>query len=123
MKAIQKNRQRHLRRKAHVRKKVFGTPERPRLTVFRSRTSIYAQIIDDMAGRTLAASSTKDKSVLEQLDGSGGNKDAAKAVGTALAAKAGKAGIKKIVFDRNGYAYHGRIRELAQAARDGGLEF
>ena len=123
MKLIQKNRQRHVRRKAHVRKNVFGTPERPRMTVFRSQTNIYAQIIDDMAGRTLVASSTMDKSVREQLGGPGGNKAAAKAVGTALAAKAGKAGIKKIVFDRNGYAFHGRIRELAQAARDGGLEF
>ena len=93
------------------------------MTVFRSRTNIYAQIIDDMAGQTLVASSTMDKSVREQLDGPGGNKAAAKVVGTALAAKAGEAGIKKIVFDRNGYAYHGRIRELAQAARDGGLEF
>jgi len=123
MKPIQKNRQRHLRRKAHVRKKVSGTPDRPRLTVFRSHANIYAQIIDDTVGRTLVAASTKEKPVRDQLDGACGNVAAAKAVGATLARKAAEKGIKKIVFDRNGYAYHGRIRELAQAAREGGLEF
>ena len=123
MKPIRKKRQRHVRRKAHVRKTVSGTPERPRLTVFRSHANIYAQIIDDTIGRTLVAASTKEKVLAEQLGGTCGNIAAAKAVGTTLAEKAAEAGIKKIVFDRNGYAYHGRIRELAQAARDGGLEF
>jgi len=123
MKPIQKSKLRHLRRKAHVRKKVAGTPERPRLTVFRSHANIYAQIIDDTVGRTLVAASTKEKALCDQLGGACGNAAAAKAVGTTLAEKAAEAGIKKIVFDRNGYAFHGRIRELAQAARDGGLEF
>ena len=106
-----------------MRKKVTGTPDRPRLTVFRSDTNIYAQIIDDMAGQTLVAASTREMPIREQVSGSGGNIAAAKVVGASLAQKAVKAGIKKIVFDRNGYAYHGRVRELAQAARDGGLEF
>ena len=123
MKPIERIRQRRMRRKRHVRKKVTGTPDRPRLTVFRSDTNIYAQIIDDMAGRTLVAASTREKPIREQMSGSGGNAAAAKVVGASLAQKAAKAGIKKIVFDRNGYAYHGRVRELAQAARDGGLEF
>ncbi len=123
MKPIRKTRQKHLRRKAHVRKKVAGTPERPRLTVFRSHANIYAQIIDDTVGRTLVAASTKEKPLCDELGSARGNIAAAKAVGATLAEKAAEAGIKKIVFDRNGYAYHGRIRELAQAARDGGLEF
>ena len=123
MKSIERTRQRHLRRKQHVRKKVTGTPDRPRLTVFRSHKNIYAQIIDDTVGRTLVAASTQEKPVRKQLAGPGGNRFAAKAVGASLAEKAVQAGIKKIVFDRSGYAYHGRVRELAQAARDGGLEF
>ena len=106
-----------------MRKKVSGTPERPRLTVFRSHANIYAQIIDDTVGRTLVAASTKEKPLCDQLGDACGNVAAAQAVGATLAAKAAEAGIKKIVFDRNGYAYHGRIRELAQAAREGGLEF
>ncbi len=110
------------RRKRRVRKRVSGTLERPRLTVFRSHKNIYAQIIDDLAGRTLVASSSMDKRVQGQLDG-GGNKAAAQAVGEALAARALEAGIKKVVFDRNGYAYHGRGRQLAEAARKSGLEF
>lgn len=110
------------RRKRHVRKRVSGTLERPRLTVFRSHKNIYAQIIDDTAGRTLVASSSMDKRVQGQLDG-GGNRAAAQVVGQALAAMALDAGIKKVVFDRNGYAYHGRVRQLAEAARKSGLEF
>jgi large subunit ribosomal protein L18 len=123
MKPILKKRLRHERRKKHVRKKVIGTAERPRLTVFRSHKNIYAQIIDDAAGRTLVAASTREGTVREGIGGSVGNCDAAKAVGSSLATKAGQAGIKKVIFDRNGYAYHGRVRELAQAAREGGLEF
>jgi len=122
MKQILRKRQRRQRRKRHVRKKVIGSPERPRLTVFRSHKNIYAQIIDDTAGRTLVAASSRESRLSQQFS-SGGNKMAAKAVGAALAEKAVKAGIKKVVFDRNGYAYHGRVRELAQAARDSGLEF
>jgi large subunit ribosomal protein L18 len=113
---------RRQRRKQRVRKSVTGTPERPRLTVFRSHKNIYAQIIDDLAGRTLVAASTLDGPTREQV-GYGGNRGAAKAVGAHLAARAQEAGIKKVVFDRNGYAYHGRVKELADAAREAGLEF
>ena len=113
---------RRRRRKRHVRKRVSGTQDRPRLTVFRSHKTIYAQIVDDEVGRTLVTSSSMEKPVAAQLSG-GGNKAAAQVVGQALAAKAIEAGIKKVVFDRNGYAYHGRVRELAEAARSGGLEF
>jgi len=123
MKAIAKKLFRRLRRKQHVRKTVCGTPQRPRLTVFRSHANIYAQIIDDSAGRTLVAASSMDKPLRGQLNSKGGNKAAATVVGSALAAKATKAGIRKVVFDRNGYPYHGRVRELAEAARKGGLDF
>ena len=122
MKAIEKKNLRRTRRKRHVRKNVNGTPDRPRLTVFRSHKNIYAQIIDDLDGRTLVSASTMVKTVAETLQGSG-NKDAARKVGETLAAMAVEAGIKKVVFDRNGYAYHGRVKELADAARKGGLEF
>lgn len=111
-----------LRRKRHVRKRVNGTSDRPRLTVFRSHKNIYAQIVDDLAGRTLVAASSQEKPLREQLK-TGGDKAAAVAVGQALAVKAVQAGIKKVVFDRNGFPYHGRIRELADAARKAGLEF
>jgi large subunit ribosomal protein L18 len=123
MKQITKKILNRLRRKRRVRKSVTGTPQRPRLTVFRSHTNIYAQIVDDVAKRTLVAASSMQKPLREQLGGKRGNKAAAAAVGTALAAKATQAGIKKVVFDRNGYPYHGRVRELAEAARKGGLEF
>jgi large subunit ribosomal protein L18 len=117
MKPIFKKRAQRTRRKAHVRKGVYGTESRPRLTVFRSHKNIYAQIIDDDAGRTLVAASSADG------DGYGGNKAAAQSVGSALAAKATEAGIKQVVFDRNGYPYHGRVAALADAAREGGLQF
>ncbi len=123
MKTIVKKLKRRQRRKRHVRKRVTGTPQRPRLTVFRSHKYIYAQIIDDLAGRTLVAASSLEKPLQQQLPGGGGNKQAAQVVGTALAVKATDAGIKKVVFDRNGYPYHGRVRELAEAVRKGGLEF
>lgn len=113
---------RRRRRKLRVRRRVFGTPGRPRLAVFRSHKNIYAQIIDDLAGRTLVAASTVAEPVGKQVS-YGGNKAAAGAVGAELAKKAAQAGIKKVVFDRNGYAFHGRVRELADAARKAGLEF
>lgn len=122
MKAIEKNNLRRKRRKQHVRKNVTGTADRPRLTVFRSNKNIYAQIIDDMAGRTLAAASTVEKSVCDDLV-SRGNCKGAKLVGLNIAEKANKVGITKVVFDRNGCAFHGRVKELAEAAREGGLEF
>jgi len=114
---------RRQRRKRRVRKRVTGTAERPRLTVFRSHKNIYAQIIDDRLGRTLVAASTLDKQLRQKVGEDAGSKAGAQVVGEALAAKAGQAGIKKVVFDRNGYPFHGRVRELADAARKGGLEF
>ena len=123
MKPTVKKQIQRLRRKKHVRKNVSGTPDRPRLTVFRSQKNIYAQIVDDTVGRTLVAASTQDKPLREQLGEGGGNQAAAEVVGSALAAKAVQAGIRKVVFDRNGYPFHGRVKELADAARKGGLEF
>lgn len=116
---IQKARE---RRDYRSRRKIFGMPDRPRLTVFRTGRHIYAQIIDDMAGVTLASASTQMKTLRDQIK-YGGNKDAAKAVGTALAKQAQEVGIKAVCFDRNGYKYHGRIKSLADAAREAGLAF
>lgn len=107
-------------RQKRVRKKVRGSPERPRLCVFKSAKHIYAQIIDDISARTLVAAN----SLSPELKGiKGGNKTGAKAVGELIAKKAKEAGIEKVVFDRNGFKYHGRIKELADAAREGGLKF
>ena len=112
------------RRRVHlrVRTKVVGTPERPRLCVFRSLHHIYAQVIDDRTGRTLAAASSLDKEIRKQLKG-GGNVAAAKVVGKAIAERARSAGIALVVFDRGGYKYHGRVQALAEAAREAGLKF
>jgi large subunit ribosomal protein L18 len=107
---------RHLR----VRRLVSGTAARPRLNVFRSLSHIYAQVIDDVTGTTLVAASTMDKDLGVTY---GGNTEAAKAVGAAVAARALAKGINKVVFDRGGYIYHGRVAALAQAAREAGLEF
>jgi len=111
-----------LRRKQRVRKKVQGTEERPRLTVYRSLRHIYAQVINDATGQTLAAASTLSKELQGQLQAAG-NVEAAKAVGDLVAQKALERGIKQVVFDRNGFLYHGRIKQLAEAARQKGLEF
>ena len=108
-----------LRRQRSIRKRVVGSTERPRLSVFRSSKHIYAQVIDDSAGRTLATAS----SAKAEIEGYTGNKSAAAAVGTAIAAAAKAAGIEAVVFDRNGYQYHGRVKALAEAAREGGLTF
>ena len=108
----------HLR----VRRRVVGTPERPRLSVFRSLNHIYAQVIDDRTRRTLAAASSLDKETRKQLKG-GGNLAAAKVVGKAIAECARAAGIEQVVFDRGGYKYHGRVQALAEAAREAGLKF
>jgi len=113
-----------LRRKKRIKLKIKGTSVKPRLSVFRSARHIYAQIIDDGLGVTLASSSSVGKEVLKKLGkGGGGNIEAAKIVGKNLAEKAGAKGIKKVVFDRGGYLYHGRVKALADAAREGGLEF
>jgi large subunit ribosomal protein L18 len=113
---------RRLRRQRHVRKRLFGTLERPRLAVFRSSKHIYAQVINDQAGTTLASASTLDPEIKPQLK-YGGNKAAAAVVGKIVAERAKKAGIDKICFDRRSYKYHGRIEALAKAARDAGLQF
>jgi large subunit ribosomal protein L18 len=111
-----------LRKRRHhrVRKKVFGEPTRPRLSVFRSARHITAQVIDDRTGRTLAAASTVEKDL---RSANGGNKDAATKVGRLLAERAKAAGVDKVVFDRGGFGYHGRVAALADAAREAGLEF
>ena len=98
-----------------VRGKISGTAERPRLNVFRSSTNIYAQIIDDVTGHTLCAASSLDKS----FSGNGGNKEAAREVGKMIAQKAAEKGITNVVFDRGGYIFHGRVKELAEGAREG----
>ena len=108
-----------LKRHKRVRAKISGTPECPRLDVFRSAKHIYAQIIDDVTGVTLCSASTMDK----DFEGNGGNKEAAKKVGAAIAKRAADKGIAEVVFDRGGYIYHGRVKELAEAAREGGLKF
>jgi large subunit ribosomal protein L18 len=112
------------RRQIHsrVRRSVAGTPERPRLSVYRSLGHIYAQIIDDLNKRTLVSASTVDKQTREQIKG-GGNIAAAKLIGKIIAERARAAGIEKVVFDRGGYRYHGRVQALAGAAREAGLNF
>ncbi|MBS4060303.1 MAG: 50S ribosomal protein L18 [Bacteroidales bacterium] len=115
-----KKEQRRVSIKKRIRKIVNGTPERPRLTVFRSNKQIYAQLIDDKAGKTLVAASSAEKGIAEQKV----NKiEQAKLVGNLVAEKAVAAGIESVVFDRNGYLYHGRVKSLAEAAREGGLKF
>ena len=111
-----------LRKHERVRKKVTGTPERPRLNVFRSLKNIYVQIIDDTTGQTLVSASSLDVAV-KGKNANGGNKDAAKEVGKLIGQKAVEKGIKQVVFDRGGYIYHGRVKELAEGAREAGLEF
>jgi large subunit ribosomal protein L18 len=107
---------------ARVRTRVEGTPERPRLCVYRSLDHIYAQVVDDRTGRTLVSASSLDKDVKKQLKG-GGNVAAAKVVGKEIAGRALAAKIQKVVFDRGGYKYHGRVKALADAAREAGLGF
>jgi large subunit ribosomal protein L18 len=110
------------RRQFRVRRSIKGTTERPRLTVFRSHKHISAQVVDDSTGRTLASASSLDKSLRDGV-GFGGNKQAAEAIGRALAERAQAAGVKKVCFDRGAFRYHGRVAALADAARAAGLEF
>jgi len=119
---IKKTSRNKLRKKRHyrVRSKISGTAERPRLNVFRSNKHIYAQIIDDVAGTTLVSASTRDKDLNVDV---GGNAEAARIVGTAIAKKALDKGITTVAFDRAGYLYHGRVAKLAEAAREEGLKF
>ncbi len=108
-----------IKRHKRVRSKISGTADCPRLNVFRSTNNIYAQLIDDVKGVTLASASSLDK----EIDVYGGNKDAARKVGQLIAKKAADKGIKDVVFDRGGYIFHGRVKELAEGAREGGLNF
>lgn len=118
-----KDKQRRLeRRKHHVRKAVFGTPERPRMSVYRSSKHIYVQLIDDYAGRTLASVATTDGDTRGELK-NGGNVNAAKRAGLAIAEKARQIGVSRVAFDRGGRQYHGRVKALADGAREGGLQF
>ena len=118
LKKADKNAKR-LQRHKRVRRKVFGTPQRPRLCVFRSNSNLFVQVIDDVAGNTLVSASTLDKEVKTKHS----NKEAAKEVGTLVAKRALEKNIKTVVYDRGGYVYHGVVKELAEAAREAGLEF
>jgi large subunit ribosomal protein L18 len=111
-----------IRRRRRVRKPLRGTAERPRLSVFRTSKHIYAQVIDDTAGKTLAAASSVDREIRGSV-ASGGNKQAAEAIGRAVAERARAAGVKQVCFDRGSFKYHGRVAALADAARAAGLEF
>ena len=111
---------RYIRRKRSVRKNIFGTPSRPRLTVTRTCNNMYAQLIDDTSGKTLCAASTIEK---DDKVSAGSNCVAAKSIGERIAKKATASGVESVVFDRNGYNFHGRVKALAEGARDGGLKF
>lgn len=122
---IKKEDRKKLRARRHmrIRRRIFGTSARPRLSVYRSNAHIYAQIIDDTRGHTLVAASSLDPDLRARLGGKGGNVEAARLVGEKLAAKAKERGITKVVFDRGGNLYHGRVAALAEGARAGGLDF
>jgi len=111
------------KRKKRVRKNLSGTIERPRLTVFRSSKNIYVQIIDDTTSRTLVDVSSLSRDVRSQITGKSSNKEGASIIGKLIAERALEKGIKKVIFDRNGFLYHGRVKTLAEAAREHGLEF
>ncbi len=113
---------RRARRKRRLRKTLIGTPGRPRLTVFRSLKNIYAQVIDDSRGVTICSASTRDKDLVS-VSKSGGNCDAAAAVGKALAERAKQKNVEEVSFDRNGFKFHGRLKALADAAREAGMKF
>lgn len=123
MDKLQRKLKARLRRKKHIRRKIFGVAAKPRLTVFRSHKNISCQLIDDAKGTTLAASSTQQSDLRESLGGKGGNRTAAALVGKSIAEKAKGLGIQAVSFDRNGYRYHGCVKALADAAREGGLKF
>ena len=122
MGAINK-REARLRRKKRVRKKIKGTPEVPRLSVFKSAKHIYAQVIDDLSSKTLADASSLSKDLRPQIEDKGGNSKGAAIVGEQIAKKALEKGISRVIFDRSGFLYHGRVRVLAEAAREHGLKF
>lgn len=118
-KALSQRKRRHVR----VRAKVSGTPNRPRLNVFRSSAHIYAQVIDDLAGHTLVSASDLEAEIQERVGDKATKTDKAKAVGQVVAERAKAAGVQTVVFDRGGFLYHGRIKAVAEGAREGGLEF
>ncbi len=120
---FEKKRIRREKIRKRVRSKIFGTPERPRLSVYRSLKHIYAQIIDDTKGHTLVAMSSLSKEIRDEVKNAKTKTEVSRIVGLALAKKALEKGITKVVFDRNGYKYHGRVKALAEAAREGGLIF
>lgn len=120
--AIKSRNDRRVKRHERVRKNVYGTPERPRLCVYRSNKNISVQIIDDVNGVTLAAASSLEKELKAEI-GYGGNKEAAKKVGAVIAKRALEKGIDTVCFDRGGFLYHGRVQELADGAREAGLKF
>jgi large subunit ribosomal protein L18 len=123
LRSIRRNNKKTYRRyriKMRIRKVISGTPDIPRLSVFRSNKEIYAQLIDDLEGRTILSASSRDKGIGEKK---ATKTDKAKQVGQLIAEKAKESGIERVVFDRNGYLYHGRIKALAEAAREGGLKF
>jgi len=120
---IKENRLARLKRKKRVRRKIEGKPERPRLTVFKSARHIYSQIIDDSIGKTLLTASTISRDLTSKIEGNGGNIKAAILVGEAIGQIGIKKGITEVVFDRNGFLFHGRVKALADAAREKGLKF
>jgi len=122
-KLVQRKRERRERAHNRVRTRVKGTAERPRLSIYKSVKYIYAQVIDDVRGHTLAQASSADPDIRQRLTGVGSNKDAAKVVGEVVAERAREKGIEKVVFDRGGYVYHGNVKTLADAAREKGLQF
>ncbi|NDJ62273.1 MAG: 50S ribosomal protein L18 [Chloroflexi bacterium] len=121
-KQLIKKRQARLRRHRRIRARLSGTPQRPRLNIFRSTTNIYAQVIDDIDGKTLVSASTLDKEVVQQATGKT-KVEASKLVGQIVAQRAQAAGINEVVFDRGGYKYHGRVAAVAEGAREAGLKF
>lgn len=123
MHRAQKKRYQRTRAHQRLRRRIRGTTERPRLAVYKSLRYVYAQVIDDATGRTLAQASSQEPSLREKLAKSGCNRTAAKAVGELVAERAKEQGVQQVVFDRGGYIYHGKVRELAEAARAKGLEF
>lgn len=123
MEAAKKRLLTRLRKKTHVRKKIEGDSNRPRVSVFRSSKHIYVQAIDDVAGKTLASASSVEKGVKDQLSGCTGNKEAASVAGKVFGEKLKGLGVESVVFDRNGYLYHGRIASLADGIREAGIKF
>jgi len=120
MKRNEQRIERRTRRKKGIRSRIFGKPDRPRLTVFRSAKHMYAQVVDDLSGKTVASASTMEK---DARGSSGGNIAAASEVGKRIAERAAAAGVTRVVFDRNGFKFHGRVKGLADGAREGGLKF